>query len=193
MYDIDYYKQINEEESEQADRLADVLMWAYSPKSVLDIGSATGLYLKLFLNNGVKVTGIDSSPSALSDEVLQIPKQYLKKVDITKKPIGIKADLSLCIEVMEHIDESQASISIRHITQTSNRIFFTAGQPGQGGVGHVNLQPKSYWEALFFAEGFQREYRDEDYIRIIMESGYRMGRLINNMMIFTRQDNSIKV
>ncbi len=192
MYDVSYYKQINEEESDQADRLADVLKWVYKPKSVLDVGSATGLYLKSFFEDGVTVTGIDFSSSALSAEVLKIPRKNLKKVDITKKPIGIKADLAMCIEVMEHIDESLASVAIHHIAQTSNTIFFTAAQPGQGGVGHVNCQPKEYWDSLFVGEGFVRDIRDENYIRIIMAYGYHMGWLTNNLMVFKRKSKASK-
>lgn len=192
MYDVDYYKQINADEAEQANRLAEVLKWVYSPNSVIDIGSATGLYLKPFLDDGTKVTAVDYSESAISDEVLQIPKKDFKIVDITKQSIGVTADLALCVEVLEHIEAEFSEIAIHHIAETSNTIFFTAAQPGQGGVGHVNCQPKEYWAAFFTNEGFVRDIKDEDYIRIIMASGYHMGWLINNLMVFKRKPNTMK-
>ncbi len=187
MYDLDYYDQINQEEAEQANRLADILNWIYKPKSVLDIGSATGLYLKPYLDIGIKVTGVDFSISAVSAEVLKIPRKMIKTADITKTPIGVKADLTLCIEVMEHIDAEHAEISIHNIAKTTDTIFFTAAQPGQGGVGHINCQPKEYWDTFFTNEGFVRDNLDEEYIRILMNAGYRMGWLINNLMVFKRE------
>ncbi len=190
MYDTDYYKQINEEEAEQAGRLADLLIWIYKPKSVIDIGSATGLYLRPFADKGITVTGIDNSKSVIAKEVVQIPRKFIKLVDITKQPIGKSADLALCIEVLEHIDAINTVKAIHHIAETSDIIFFTAAQPGQGGLGHVNCQPKEYWEAHFRNEGFLRNYQDEEYIRIVMNSGYHMGWLINNLMVFKRNSTN---
>ncbi len=187
MYDDEYYAKINLEEEEQAKRLADVLIWIYSPKSVLDIGSATGLYIKPFLEKGIKVQGVDYSVAAVSKKALRVPRELIKVTDITKKSIELHADLSLCIEVLEHIPEKYALFAIHNIARTSKTIFFTAAQPGQGGVGHVNCQPKSYWEGMLKKEGFGRDYADEDYIRIIMGSGYHMGWLTNNLMVFKKR------
>lgn len=187
MYDLNYYKTINEEESEQALRLAKLLNWIYSPKSVLDIGSATGLYLKPFADEGIKVTGVDYSDEAFMENVLMIPRESMKNIDITKEPIGIVADLSLCIEVLEHIPAKFADVAVKHIVETSDTIFFSAAQPGQGGVGHINCQPKDYWEDRFKKSGYLRDITDEDYIRIIMNSGYHMGWLINNLMVFKKK------
>jgi SAM-dependent methyltransferase len=188
MYDTDYYQHINLEEAEQAQRLGDLLVWKYAPKSVLDIGSATGLYLKSFLNKGIKVTGIDYSEAAAFEDVLQIPQQYIQIRDITTKPIGLRADLSLCIEVLEHIAAKDAQAAIHHIALTSDTIFFTAAQPGQGGTGHINCQPKEYWDNLFSKEGFTRDTQDEIYIKIIMASGYHLGWLLNNLMVFKKRE-----
>lgn len=190
MYDLDYYKTINAEEGEQAERLADLLIWIYAPKSVLDVGSATGLYLKPFADRGITVTGVDNSESATADEVLQVPRKLIKTIDITKQPIDTTADLTLCIEVLEHIDAADAPAAIGHLAATADTIVFSAAQPGQGGVGHLNSQPKEYWEGLLQAEGFERDRRDEDYIRIIMASGYHLGWLTNNLMVFKRRSKT---
>lgn len=186
MYDENYYHTINQEEGEPAYRLGKLLTWIYKPKSVLDVGSATGLYLKPFYDAGIKITGVDLSVSAVTERVLQVPKKFIKIQDITKKKIGIKADLTICIEVLEHIPESDAQISIKHISETSDTIFFTAAQPGQGGVGHINCQPKEYWEKLFTPLGFRRDQDDEEYIKIVMQSGPYMIWMINNLMVFKR-------
>lgn len=185
-YDVGYYDKINAEEAEQAQRLADLLLWKYAPQSVLDVGCATGLYLKPFLDKGITASGVDYSKSAIADEVLQIPRQLIKTIDITKQAIGKTADLTLCIEVLEHIAADAAKAAVDHIAGTSDTIFFSAAQPGQGGVGHINCQPKAYWESHFEASGFNRDAKDEDYFRIIMSAGYHMGWLINNLMVFKK-------
>lgn len=183
-YDVNYYRQINTEEGPQAERLADLLQWKYAPKSVLDVGCATGLYLKPFLDKGMIVTGVDYSKSAVADEVLQIPRKLIKIVDITKQSIGIKADLTLCIEVLEHIPADSAEAAVGHIAETSSTIIFSAAQPGQGGVGHINCQPKDYWEELFKRSGFERDQMSENYFLTIIAAGYHLGWLTNNLMVF---------
>ncbi|HLC91705.1 MAG TPA: methyltransferase domain-containing protein [Candidatus Saccharimonadales bacterium] len=186
-YSAAYFKQINDEEGPQAERLADVLIWKYSPKSVIDIGCASGLYLKPFLDRNVKVRGLDNAKAVIDDEVLQIPRRYIELADITKNPPKTKADLALCIEVMEHIPKSGAKPAIRHLTQASDLIIFSAAQPGQGGVGHINCQLPSYWQALFAKNGFERQYQDESYLKTIISSGYHMGWLINNLMVLRKK------
>lgn len=166
--------------------LADILVWKYAPKTVLDVGCASGLYLKPLLDKGVICTGVDFSESVLTEEVLQIPRQLIKPIDISKQAIGIKADLTMCIEVLEHIPPSGAVASVKHIAQTSNVIFFSAAQPGQGSHGNINCQPKEYWQNLFAKNGFVCDIKDEDYLRTLIANGYHMGWLVNNMMIFKR-------
>ncbi len=185
-YSLNYYKQINEEEGEQARRLADILIWKYDPQSVIDIGCATGLYLKPFLDLGIKVTGVDNAPHAISDKVLQIPRQAILLRDITKQSIKKRADLAICLEVLEHIPAQGAPAAITHLIETSDTIIFSAAQPGQGGEGHINCQPKEYWQGIFDAKGFKRDQIDELYLRIIIASGYHMGWLINNLMVLKK-------
>ncbi len=183
-YDVGYYQKINAEEGEQADRLADLLIWKYQPKSVLDIGCATGLYLKPFADRGIEVRGVDYSESVIDQSVRQVPGSVIDIHDITASPINQRADLTICIEVLEHIPASGAQPAVKHIAQTADLIFFSAAQPGQGGVGHINCQPKPYWEDLFQKNNFARDRRDEDYLRTILAAGYHLGWLINNLMVF---------
>lgn len=185
-YNIAYYQHINAEEGPQAQRLADVMVWKYAPSSVIDVGCASGLYLKPFLEKGIKVTGIDSAKAAIADEILQIPRSYIQLSDITKQAPKTKADLALCIEVMEHIPARYAQRAIGNLVKAADSILFTAAQPGQGGLGHVNCQLPTYWEALFAKNGFKRKFEDEEYLKIIMAAGYHMGWLTNNLMVLEK-------
>jgi hypothetical protein len=56
-------------------------------------------------------------------------------------------------EVAEHIHPRYA----RHLVATLTRaplVIISAAQPGQGGEGHLNEQPLSYWRSLFEERGF---------------------------------------
>jgi hypothetical protein len=61
-----------------------------------------------------------------------------------------KFDTAVSTEVAEHIPKAKAKMLVANLAKHASRtIFFTAAEPGQWGDGHINCQPKSYWEALF--------------------------------------------
>jgi hypothetical protein len=68
----------------------------------------------------------------------------------------------------------------------TDKVIFSAAHPGQGGSGHINCQPKEYWRKRFANNYF--EYNEDETRRFVqfMESGYHMGWLSMNCMIFTR-------
>jgi hypothetical protein len=70
-------------------------------------------------------------------------------------------------------------------------VVFTAAPPGQGGTGHVNEQPQSYWIDRFRAEGM--EY-DETWSREVAtrfeREGVRSPWLVDNVMVFARPDGA---
>jgi hypothetical protein len=56
------------------------------------------------------------------------------------------AELVLCWEVAEHLDEQYADHLCSLLDQcTEQTLLFTAATLGQGGSGHVNEQPHQYW------------------------------------------------
>ena len=36
----------------------------------------------------------------------------------------------------------------------SDSVFFSAAEPGQNGVGHINCQPMEYWTEKFVEKGY---------------------------------------
>jgi len=43
---------------------------------------------------------------------------------------------------------------IKFLADLSDVVLFSAALPGQGGVGHINEQPLSYWRSLFAKHGY---------------------------------------
>lgn len=185
MYTEEYFKQIIEEEEGQADRLASYLISTYQPKSVVDFGCANGLYLEPFYNTGnIHVLGLDYSAEAV--KMAKIPNIVLTDLRQPYNTVS-KFDLALCIEVLEHIEEEYADIVVENIINSSDIVIISPATIGQGGVGHVNLQYKKYWKEKFEKEGFQYMEKETKKLVDFMKSGYHMGWLVNNVMIFWRK------
>ncbi|PWT74385.1 MAG: hypothetical protein C5B60_06765 [Chloroflexi bacterium] len=58
-------------------------------------------------------------------------------------------DLAMSLEVAEHLKPESASLFIDALTQASDVVLFGAAVKGQGGTGHINEQPQSYWGTFF--------------------------------------------
>ena len=113
--------------------------------------------------------------------------------DILQHEPGEKFDLAVCMEVGEHIPEVQADELVAKVAGSSFRhIWWTAAVPGQGGDGHVNCQPLSYWSAKFHRMGFDVDWELTYKIKLKMLSypkmvlGYPWFR--DNLMILKKSD-----
>jgi SAM-dependent methyltransferase len=140
---------------------------------IIDVGCGPGIYVKALRDLGFEVVGIDPDP--------RCPEIHASMFDIDGQ-----YDLAICLEVAEHIDESLSDKVVEKLTELAPAIIFSAAQPGQGGHGHINCQPKEYWEHKF---GKMNYVLDRDLTsRFIseMKKGYHMGWLTNNVQIFKR-------
>jgi SAM-dependent methyltransferase len=125
------------------------------PVSVIDIGCGVGEWLKAYQNMGVKeILGIDGDYIKL-DQIV-IPKGNFIAKDISKpiSDIDRRFDLTISLEVAEHIESSKVNIYMDNITKFSDVVLFSAAIPFQGGTHHVNEQWPSYWVELFKQKGF---------------------------------------
>lgn len=184
-YTVDYYRSLNTEEAPQAQALAQVLTQLYHPKSVIDLGCGTGLYLAPF---DCAKRGLDVSLEAFKPEVCQAAKCMCYR-DLSQ-PIEYpqKYDLALCLEVVEHIGSEHADTLVENICRSSDTIILTAAPPGQAGLNHVNCQPQAYWEAKFAAHGLKRDYHDECAIVVFVSRTPHTFWLIRNLMVFKRHE-----
>jgi SAM-dependent methyltransferase len=118
---------------------------------VADIGCGTGTFLKIFKSNGVTdVIGVDGS--WVDRKLLQnnIDEADFYECDFEKGFILQKRyDISICLEVAEHISPEKASGFINDLCKTSDIIIFSAAIPFQGGQNHLNEQWIDYWQSLF--------------------------------------------
>lgn len=123
--------------------------------SVVDVGGGTGAWLSVFRRLGVEEILLLDCPEAGAK--LLIDKACFKPVDLSlKMPEPRRFDLAVCVEVAEHLPPRMARPLVDWLTTAADRVVFSAATPGQGGKGHINLQPPAYWAELFERQGFIR-------------------------------------
>jgi len=127
-----------------------------SPKSVVDFGCGAGGWLAAAKETlgAETILGLESHPNAYQEGI--IGKDNVRFQDLSEPVIlDQKFDLAMSLEVAEHLLEEKASTFVKSLTAASNKVFFSAALPSQGGVGHVNERWPSYWIEKFNAEGYE--------------------------------------
>lgn len=133
--------------------IAKFLLDLLQPRTVADFGCGIGETLRHLESPSCKVIGIEGSKAALDYSNINIHLADLSK------PIDLEItyDLVISMEVAEHLPKSAEGQFISNVTSHSHRaVFFSAAQPGQGGIDHINCQPKEYWAEKFSGLGFER-------------------------------------
>jgi len=179
------YNAVDNEERPMAKSIAKWVKDNIKPKKVLDIGCGPGTYVEELIAEGVDAFGID-----IDDRVEG--KDYLAKESIfdTKRT----ADTVMTFEVLEHIDPKfadQEVDALYNALEDGGTLIFTAAQPGQGGVGHINCRKKEYWGKKLVAKGLVfDEQLTADLIEALIKNRYQqesyMGWFINNVMVFKK-------
>jgi len=173
------YDVMSKEEKKMADRLALWIKTELDPSSVLDIGCGPGHFVESLRDKGLNATGLD-----IDERV--IGKSYLLQkslFDMTET-----AEVTMCIEVAEHIENQHSDTIVDKVyAATEKTLIWTAAQVGQGGIGHINCQPKEYWAEKLVAKGFVRNTDKENQLLEFIKQGPYMGWFINNLMIFDKK------
>lgn len=134
--------------------VADRLIGAFNPGSVLDVGCARGLLVQSFTVQGVEAWGLDISAHAVASAHEEIRDRL--RVASATEPIEGRYDLVTCIEVLEHMSEADAQLAIDHLTAITDRVLFSSSPEDHDEPTHINTNPGEAWAAWFAERGFFR-------------------------------------
>lgn len=161
----------------------------FAPGRVIDYGCGTGSLLAAFGNLGVDAAGTEFSATArryCSRKGLAVVPMDFRRT-CSHLPLGT-ADLATSFEVGEHLPKAHAADLVKLLSKTAPVVVFSAATPGQGGSGHINEQPHSYWQQLFGAHGQRCDDRETESLRAEWAAGGVEPWYAANAMVFRRTD-----
>jgi hypothetical protein len=161
-------------------------------KSVVDFGCGLGYYLEGFQKSGAVTRGFEISYDNAKEYMSKEVVDNISKGNAMEKIDCGKFDLSMSIEVAEHILPEKSQVLIQNLTDSSNHyILFTAAPPGQGGVCHINERDRIFWIGLLKERGFEFSQKSVDTIRIELNKipyhGKYFSLIKKQIMIFRRE------
>lgn len=132
-----------------------IVMELLHPTSVADVGCGVGGWLAAFARAGVTdFQGYDGD--YVDRGALRIDAARFTPVELRSPfSLGRRFDLAVCLEVGEHLPESCAEHLVAALADSAPCVLFSAAVPLQGGTGHVNEQPQSWWAAKFATRGMR--------------------------------------
>lgn len=154
MYDEKYYKKHQEGSYQSAQIILKFVYEITAFQTIVDYGCGMGTWGKAAESLGVShYVGIDQNPYdatyMLIDSCNYMNQDLQEPIDLNSR-----FDLSICVEVAEHISKGKVDILLDNVCQSSQVVLFSAALVGQGGTGHINEQPCSYWNKKFSVRGY---------------------------------------
>jgi SAM-dependent methyltransferase len=159
----------------------------------LDVGAGSGAYAAEAQRRGRDVVACEYS--AKGRRIAAKQAVDCRPFDLVKEPpadVGSRPfDLAYCFEVAEHLPATLGDRLVEYLSRQAPTVIFTAAHPGQGGTGHVNEQPKSYWIERFQRAGMRHNpdltRRVEEMFR---EEKLSATWLYENALVFERPHDS---
>jgi hypothetical protein len=152
-YDDSFYEGTYQTSVQSARLLLRRLQSMTNFHDLVDVGAGAGAWSQAALEMGKKVLSIDG------EWVRNVPKacegltyQY-SDLDSTITSERV-FDVSVCVEVAEHLTPERSAGLISDLCSLAPVAVFGAALPRQGGVGHINCRPSSFWIELFRRQHF---------------------------------------
>jgi len=136
-------------------RVASSIVGTIAPRTVLDMGCASGMLVEALRDRGVDAWGVDISTWAI-EQVPTALRPFCKVGSITDEIEG-QFDLITCVEMLEHIPPTLAAASVANLCRHADAVLFSSTPDDFDEPTHLNVEPSSYWAQLFFWQGFVRD------------------------------------
>lgn len=152
------------------------------PASYLDVGSGTGAMVNTARKLGIDAYGVDQLPR---------PDSWLFQRDLRQSlDLGREFQFVSCIEVVEHMPphaaETLCQTLARH-TSPGGILIFTSALPGNGGTGHLTMQPPFWWRGKLYEAGLTFSTLLTLKLALLWSNiDSPMGHLAASLQVFTR-------
>lgn len=192
LYDDQFYSMVTKTSSRSADIVVPLVLdhlaaAGLTVGSVLDLGCGAGDWLAEFRRRGVDdIVGIDGEWAVVNARK-NIGDAFRTGNVSEPVDVGRRFDLSMSLEVAEHIDEASAATIVASLVAHSDTVMFSAAIPGQGGADHVNEQWPSWWAGLFAAHG----YRPDDAVRPLVWNDPAVAYWYAQNLVLYRKDGAV--
>lgn len=142
---------------------------------IVDVGCGNGVLLEHF--DGLGLEGSIAGVNECKRKGLDVRKHDLRQ----PFPYNVRAELTVSIEVAEHIEPQWADNFVQTLTQFSDTIILTASDVPS--AYHFNPQPKGYWIDKLEAKGWKLSHVEFVHrLSLVIPKEYDY--LYRNMMIF---------
>ncbi len=136
--------------------MAHHIVTRFQPHTTLDAGCAKGFLIRALREHKVDAFGVDASEYAISQADDSI-KDHVRVGSITED-LGGPYDLISCIEVIEHLPDSEIELAIERLCAASDRILFSSTPHDFVEPSHLSVKLPEDWVALFAKQGFYRNF-----------------------------------
>jgi SAM-dependent methyltransferase len=177
LYDPAFFDRIGPGCLRSARTVVPEVMRLLRPATVVDVGCGEGHWGAVFEALGAEVVGVDGD-YVPADRVL-VSRFVPADLEAGLPDLG-RFDLAVCLEVIEHLTPAGGDRLVTWLAARADTLLFSAAVPGQGGDGHLNEQPHSYWIERFAAQGFEADehWRDRFAGNPAIEWWYRQNLLL---------------
>jgi glycogen synthase len=161
---------------------------APAARSFADVGAGSGAFAAEAQRRGHRVAACEHS--RIGRWMARRQGVDSRPFDLARSPpalLGRPSDLAYCFEVAEHVPPGLAERLVAFVAGHAPLVVFSAAQPGQGGLGHVNEQPEAYWIARFEDAGMRHRADLTASLRAALAAAGLQSRwLVDNVMVFER-------
>jgi SAM-dependent methyltransferase len=172
-----------------APKMADAVLQEFpNLETLADVGCGNGMFAAEFGSRGLRVVGCEYSAASRKDAKKIGVEIYPFDLAVSNDPLpGGPFQAVMTLEVGEHVPGPLADSFVQYLIAAGDLIIFTAAQPGQGGHGHINEQPKYYWAERFLKRGFKVDEAATNRVADRLRSLQAFPYLFNNLQIFRKE------
>ena len=154
-------------------------------RSFADVGAGTGTFAAEARRRGHPVEACEYS--RIGRAFARVHGVRSVPFDLTRDPPASLVgpfDLAYSFEVAQQVPEEGGMRLVSFLSGLAPLVVFSSAQPGQGGVGVHNFQPKSYWIDAFAERGMRhREDLSQAVAEEFSRSGVQASWLLENVIV----------